>query len=71
MRSPRNVVSLGGDYTIPLEIGGKLVAGADVSFRDKEYFLADRQSSADKDMTLAPLVSAVVSTPLLTVSRLT
>jgi len=47
VRSPRNVVSLGGDYTFPLEIGGKLVAGADVSYRDKEYFLADRQSSAD------------------------
>ncbi|KAF1030423.1 MAG: Pesticin receptor [Pseudomonas sp.] len=51
VRSPRNVVSLGGDYTIPLAIGGKLVAGADVSFRDKEYFLVDRQSSADKDLT--------------------
>ncbi|MCB2253757.1 TonB-dependent receptor [Pseudomonas chlororaphis] len=51
VRSPRNVVSLGADYTIPLEIGGKLVAGGDVSFRDKEYFLADRQSSADKTLS--------------------
>ncbi|CAI8898845.1 MULTISPECIES: TonB-dependent receptor [unclassified Pseudomonas] len=53
VRSPRNVVSLGGDYTFPLEIGGKLVAGGDVSFRDKEYFLADRQSSADKTLSQA------------------
>ena len=51
VRSPRNVVSLGADYTIPLEIGGKLVAGGDVTFRDKEYFLADRQSSVDKTMS--------------------
>ncbi|WP_265534252.1 TonB-dependent receptor [Pseudomonas saponiphila] len=51
VRSPRNVVSLGADYTIPLEIGGKLVAGGDLSFRDKEYFLADRQSSADKTLS--------------------
>ncbi|WP_447803197.1 TonB-dependent receptor [Pseudomonas serbica] len=51
VRSPRNVVSLGADYTFPLEIGGKLVAGGDVSFRDKEYFLADRQSSADKTLS--------------------
>lgn len=51
VRSPRNVVSLGADYTIPLEVGGKLVAGGDVSFRDKEYFLADRQSSADATLT--------------------
>ena len=28
VRSPRNVVSLGADYTIPLDVGGKLVAGA-------------------------------------------
>ncbi|WP_273820852.1 MULTISPECIES: TonB-dependent receptor [Pseudomonas] len=48
VRSPRNVVSLGADYTFPLAIGGKLVASGDVSYRDKEYFLADRQSSADK-----------------------
>ena len=47
VRSPRYVVSLGADYTLPLDIPGKLVAGGDVSFRDKEYFLADRQSSAD------------------------
>lgn len=53
VRSPRNVVSLGADYTFPLEIGGKLVAGGDVSFRDKEYFLADRQSSADKTLSQA------------------
>ncbi|MFF7063844.1 TonB-dependent receptor domain-containing protein [Pseudomonas sp. NPDC008258] len=51
VRSPRNVVSLGADYTIPLEVGGKLVAGGDVSFRDKEYFLADRQSSADATLS--------------------
>ncbi|MBI6939762.1 TonB-dependent receptor [Pseudomonas putida] len=51
VRSPRNVVSLGADYTIALDIGGKLVAGGDVSFRDKEYFLADRQSSADATLT--------------------
>ena len=51
VRSPRNVVSLGADYTFPLEIGGKLVAGGDVSFRDKEYFLADRQSSPDKTLS--------------------
>jgi iron complex outermembrane receptor protein len=53
VRSPRNVVALGADYTFPLEIGGKLVAGGDVSFRDKEYFLADRQSSADKTLSQA------------------
>ncbi|UVL63940.1 TonB-dependent receptor [Pseudomonas sp. B21-032] len=53
VRSPRYVVSLGGDYTIPLEVGGKLVAGADVSFRDREYFLADRQSSADQPLNQA------------------
>ncbi|MFW3894879.1 TonB-dependent receptor [Pseudomonas bharatica] len=47
VRSPRYVVSLGADYTLPLDIPGRLVAGGDVSFRDKEYFLADRQSSAD------------------------
>jgi iron complex outermembrane receptor protein len=51
VRSPRNVVALGADYTFPLEIGGKLVAGGDVSYRDKEYFLADRQSSADKTLS--------------------
>ncbi|MDD1953997.1 TonB-dependent receptor [Pseudomonas sp. 8209] len=51
VRSPRNVVSLGADYTIPLAIGGKLVAGADVSFRDKEYFLANRQSSAEPTLS--------------------
>lgn len=51
VRSPRNVVALGADYTFPLEISGKLVAGGDVSFRDKEYFLADRQSSADKTLS--------------------
>ena len=51
VRSPRNVVSLGADYTIPLEIGGKLVAGGDVSFRDKEYFLANRQSSAEPTLS--------------------
>jgi iron complex outermembrane receptor protein len=51
VRSPRNVVSLGADYTIPLQVGGKLVAGGDVSFRDKEYFLADRQSSADETLS--------------------
>lgn len=51
VRSPRNVVSLGAEYTIPLAIGGKLVAGADVSFRDKEYFLANRQSSAEPTLS--------------------
>ncbi len=51
VRSPKYVVSLGGDYTIPLQVGGNLVVGGDISFRDKEYFLADRQSSADKDLS--------------------
>lgn len=51
VRSPRNVVSLGADYTIPLEVGGKLVAGADVSFRDREYFLANRQSNAEPTLS--------------------
>ncbi len=50
VRSPRNVVSLGADYTLPLDIPGKLVASGDVSYRDKEYFLADRQSSADEPL---------------------
>lgn len=53
VRSPKNVVSLGGDYTFPLAVGGKLVAGGDVSYRSKEYFLADRQSSVDKDLSQA------------------
>lgn len=43
VRSPKQVFSLGGDYTIPLGGAGKLVAGADASYRGKEYFLADRQ----------------------------
>lgn len=51
VRSPEQVISLGADYTIPLEIGGKLVAGGDVSYRGKEYFLADRQSSADSTLS--------------------
>ncbi|MFC4863368.1 TonB-dependent receptor [Pseudomonas sp. MAHUQ-62] len=44
VRSPEQVVSLGADYTIPLDGIGKLVAGGDVSYRGKEFFLADRQS---------------------------
>ncbi|MGW7771616.1 TonB-dependent receptor [Pseudomonas machongensis] len=52
VRSPRNVVSLGADYTLPLDVPGRVVAGGDVSFRDKEYFLADRQSSG-ADETLS------------------
>ncbi len=51
VRSPEQVISLGADYTIPLEIGGKLVAGGDVSYRGKEYFLADRQSSVDSTLS--------------------
>jgi iron complex outermembrane receptor protein len=43
VRSPEQVISLGADYTIPLGGAGKLVAGADASYRGKEYFLADRQ----------------------------
>lgn len=51
VRSPRHVVALGADYTIPLQVGGKLVAGGDVSYRDKEFFLADRQGGgADKTL---------------------
>ncbi len=51
VRSPEQVISLGADYTIPLEVGGKLVAGGDVSYRGKEYFLADRQSSAESTLS--------------------
>lgn len=47
VRSPEQVVSLGADYTIPLSIGGKVVLGGDVSYRGKEYFLANRQESTD------------------------
>lgn len=44
VRSPKHVVALGGDYTIPFFNGGKLIAAGDFSYRSKEYFLVDRQN---------------------------
>lgn len=44
VRSPKHVVALGGDYTFPFFNGSKLIAAGDISYRSKEYFLADRQS---------------------------
>ncbi len=51
VRSPEQVVSLGADYTFPLGGAGKLVAGADASYRGKEYFVATRETSVDKTLS--------------------
>ncbi len=51
VRSPEQVISLGADYTFPLGGAGKLVAGADASYRGKEYFVATRETSLDKTLS--------------------
>lgn len=52
VRSPKVTVGLGTDYTFHLPNGARIVAGADASYRDREYFLADRQ-----DENLEPILS--------------
>lgn len=47
-RAPKSTVALGADYTILLSVGGKVVVGGDVSYRSREFFLANRQEKADE-----------------------
>lgn len=52
VRSPKTTAGLGAEYTFNLNNGGRIVAGADASYRSREYFLADRQNEA-----LEPILS--------------
>lgn len=47
-RAPKHTAAVGFDYSIPLSVGGKVVVGADASYRSREYFLANRQEKADE-----------------------
>jgi len=47
-RAPKRTAAFGADYTIPLPAAGKVVVGGDVSFRSREFFLANRQQKADE-----------------------
>jgi iron complex outermembrane receptor protein len=47
-RAPKRTAAFGADYTIPLSAAGKVVVGGDVSFRSREFFLANRQEKADE-----------------------
>ncbi len=50
VRSPRITTALGIDHTFRLSGGGRLIAGADVNYRGKEFFTVDRQTDADKPL---------------------
>lgn len=44
VRSPKYTVGLGGEYTFNLSNGSRVVVGTDASYRDREYFLVNRQN---------------------------
>ena len=51
VRAPKFTLGSSLDYTFPLASGGSVIAGVDARYRDREYFLVDRQ-----DLTVdAPL----------------
>lgn len=52
VRSPKTTLGAGAEYTFDLSSGARVVAGADASYRSREYFLADRQNE-----TLEPTLS--------------
>ncbi|MDN5434809.1 MAG: TonB-dependent receptor, partial [Acinetobacter sp.] len=52
VRSPKYTVGLGGEYTFNLNDGARVVVGTDASYRDREFFLVNRQ-----DYSVDPILS--------------
>ena len=44
VRSPKYTLGIGGSYTFNLDDGARIVLGTDASYRDREYFLVNRQN---------------------------
>ena len=44
VRSPKYTLGVGGEYTFDLNSGARIVLGTDASYRDREYFLVNRQN---------------------------
>lgn len=44
VRSPKYTLGIGGDYTFNLDSGARIIVGTDASYRDREFFLVNRQN---------------------------
>jgi iron complex outermembrane receptor protein len=54
VRAPKYTLAVGGDYTFYLGNGARLVLGTDASYRDRVYFLVNRQDqSVDPELSQA------------------
>ncbi len=52
VRSPKYTIGVGGEYTFNLNDGARIVVGTDASYRDREFFLVNRQ-----DYSVDPILS--------------
>lgn len=52
VRSPKYTIGLGGEYTFNLDSGARVIVGTDAKYRDREFFLVNRQ-----DYSVDPILS--------------